>query len=275
MRQISKVMLPFMILIFGTTILGTAALKFGREVSYSVDDYAIRNILNSSLYLIFGFSVFALFAYAVLAIFISISRYYKNFFSDEGYLTFTLPVKSSTLIFSKLWATLLWTLISGAVVAVCILIYVTFGGAPIGKVINVEFYETLGEAMRLILKGLFTELDISDAFILAEAVVLGFISMVYGMLSLFLAITIGSIVAKKHKILASIGFYYLIHTAISTVTMVFMTIISFNTVNISTYASYELVLHLYLIGMIFIYTVITVAEFLITDYLLKNKLNLQ
>lgn len=272
MRQISKVMFPFMILIFGTTILGTVALKFAREISYSFGDNVIKNTLNSSLYIIFGFSVFALVAYAVLAIFLSVSRYYKNLFTDEGYLTFTLPVNSSTLIFSKLWATLIWAHISVVVVIVCVLIYVTFGGAPIGKVINVEFYEGLGEVIWLVLKSFFSELNVSYAFMTVETVALGFIATIYGILSLFLAITIGSIVAKKHKILASIGFYYLINTAISTVTMIFTTMLSFGTAGMHYSNAF---VHIYLIGTVFIYAIIMATEFLITNYLLKNKLNLQ
>lgn len=278
MRQISKVMFPFMILIFGTTILGTVALKFAREISYSFGDNLIRNALNSSLYIIFGFSAFALFAYAVLAVFLSVSRYYKNFFSDEGYLTFTLPVKSSALIFSKLLATLIWIFISAVVVTVCILIYVTFGGAPIGKAINVDFWITMKDGMWFILKDIFSGINVSEAFLLIELFALGFIATVYGVLSLFLAVTIGSIVAKKHKILASIGFYYLINTAISTVTMVFTTVISFVTARIyDIYSSYssDALVHTYLIGILLMYAVIIVVEFLITNYLLSNKLNLQ
>ena len=273
MRQISKIMLPFMILIFGTTILGAVALKFGREISYSLNDNIIRNTVNSSLYTIFGFSVFALCAYAVLAILLSVSRYYKNFFSDEGYLTFTLPVKSSTLIFSKLWATLIWSLISAAVVTVCILIYVTFGGAPIGKAINVNFWVSLKDFLQDFLRWIFSGINASDAFILIEFGALGIVSMVYGILSLFLAITIGSIVAKKHKILASIGFYYLINTGISTAIMIFTTVLSFMASNM--YGLVDFIVHSYLISMLLVYAIVMVAEFLIIDYLLKKKLNLQ
>ena len=278
MRQISKILLPFMVFVFGTTILGTAALKFAREISYNSDGGVIRNLFSVSLYFIFAFSVFALFAYSVLAVFLSISRYYKNLFTDEGYLTFTLPVKSSTLIFSKLWSTLIWTIISVVVVIVCIFLYITFGGAPIGKVINADFYKALGETLWSGLKWFFSELNVSYAFIAVEVVALGLVSMVYWVLLLFLAITIGSIVAKKHKILASIGFYYAINTAASTVTTVVMTILAFGTVGMHDLymeQAADTFVHVFLVSMFFIYAAIMVTEFLLTNHLLKKKLNLQ
>lgn len=278
MRQISKVVLPFMVFVFGTTILGTAALKFAREAGHNLDEGVVRNLFTISLYLIFGFSVFALFAYSVLSVFLSVSRYYKNLFTDEGYLTFTLPVKSSTLIFSKLWSTLIWMLISMAVVVVCVLIYVTFGGAPIGTVINAGFYEALGEIVWPGLKKFFAELDVSNTLMAIEIIALEFVAIVYSVLSLFLAITIGSILAKKHKILASIGIYYLINTVTSTATTVFLTILMFGAAgihNLYTDQSANAFVHLFLTSMLLIYTIIMVAEFLITNHLLKKKLNLQ
>lgn len=47
-------------------------------------------------------------AMAVIVIVIAIQRYHRNLFGDEGYLTNTLPVRSSSLIWSKLLTTLLW-----------------------------------------------------------------------------------------------------------------------------------------------------------------------
>lgn len=278
MRQISKIMLPFMLLVLGTTVLGTAALKFAREMQYVFDNSIVQDLLSISLYFIFGFSVFVLFAYTVLSTFLSVSRYYKNLFTDEGYLTFTLPVNSSTLIFSKLWSTLIWVLVSVVVVIACILIYITFGGAPIGEFVNVNFYEMLGNFVWPRLKWFFSDLDVSSAFIIGEVVALELVSIVYGILTLFLAITIGSIMVRKHKILASIGFYYLINTAVSTVSTVFMTMFSFVTVRMSTFdTAYEAesFIHIYLVSMLLIYTIVMVAEFLITNHFLEKKLNLQ
>ena len=278
MSQISNIMLPFMLLVLGTTTLGTAALKFAREISYSFSDNPLKNMLDTSLYTIFGFSLFALFAYSVLSLFLSISRYYKNFFTDEGYLTFTLPVKSHTLIFSKLWSTILWLFISVVVVIACVFIYITFGGAPLGKLFNLAFYEELGELIRVVLKTFFTELTVSSAFFVIEGIVLVFVEVLYAILSLFLAITLGSIIAKKHKILASIGMYYLINMVTSTATTVLMTGFLLGPIGVNydfSTSSLTSYIHILLISTALIYAVIMVIEFLLINNFIKKKLNLQ
>ena len=97
---------------------------------------------------------------------------------------------------------------------------------------------------------------------------------------MFLAITIGSIVAKKHKILASIGIYYLINTVISTATTIIMMLLSFGTISMfDSYSAYDVYTdtfsHVIILSVFFLYAAIMVAEFLIINHLLKRKLNLQ
>lgn len=48
-------------------------------------------------------------------------RIYKNMFSDEGYLTFTLPVKTHTVVWSKLLTGAIWNLV-GTLVTVAVII---------------------------------------------------------------------------------------------------------------------------------------------------------
>ena len=48
----------------------------------------------------------------VMTLFVLVQRFYKNLLSDEGYLMFTLPVKSWSHILSKLMIAMLWTIAS-------------------------------------------------------------------------------------------------------------------------------------------------------------------
>ena len=52
-------------------------------------------------------------------------RIYKNMFADEGYLTFTLPVKTSSVVWSKLLTGAVWNFVGGAVTLAVILLPVT------------------------------------------------------------------------------------------------------------------------------------------------------
>ena len=48
----------------------------------------------------------------VITIVVTIQRFNKNLLKDEGYLMFTLPVSSKSLVLSKYLTSLIWTLIS-------------------------------------------------------------------------------------------------------------------------------------------------------------------
>lgn len=65
--------------------------------------YALNMILPMAL----GLSFMGL---GVLTLIMVVKRFDSNLLGDEGYLMFTLPVKSSSIIFSKLLTSLIWVL---------------------------------------------------------------------------------------------------------------------------------------------------------------------
>ena len=93
-----------------------AALSVGIIAMVTVTSFIIRGAIEANLAdsdsiltvflmlgsVFMGFGVIMLWS-AILTItpIMCYIRYYKNFFSDEGYLTFTLPVDAKTIIFSK------------------------------------------------------------------------------------------------------------------------------------------------------------------------------
>lgn len=61
-------------------------------------------------------------ALGVLTIIVIVQRFNKNLLGDEGYLMFTLPVKSEQLIVSKLIISIVWTIVSGIIAFITFLI---------------------------------------------------------------------------------------------------------------------------------------------------------
>ena len=71
----------------------------------------LLNILNNNAYysdlltalctIAFVFVICGISAFSFLYLILVVIRYYRNFFTDEGYLTFTLPVKRNQLLLSK------------------------------------------------------------------------------------------------------------------------------------------------------------------------------
>lgn len=105
-----------------------------------------------------------------------------------------------------------------------------------------------------------------------EAVVCVILQVVHSVFMLFLAVTIGSIVAKKHKILASVGFYYIINSIVSTIMTAFTMICVTNSVEVEDpYIALQVV---FVSGIVF-FAILSIAEFLIINAFLKKKLNLQ
>ncbi len=77
-------------------------------------------------------------------------NYYNRCFTDEGYLTFTLPVSRKTLFLSKTLNSLIWTGLHNVVVVLCVLIVMLIAPVPeSGELINTVVFSTLGDMLSL------------------------------------------------------------------------------------------------------------------------------
>ncbi len=163
--------------------------------------------------------VLGLFAYILLTGILIFKRFYKNFFTDEGYLTFTLPAQRKQLLFSKvLFGTISYSATLFVFVATIYnLISISSDEALITfnnlkeliNALNSSYGLGTGVAI-LYLIGLL--LEIIALFVLANC-----ISVVF----LYLCITVASVIAKKNKVLAAVGIYYLSNSVLSFFIMIF------------------------------------------------------
>ena len=62
-------------------------------------------------------ALFAVVAFCVVSTILVYVRFFKNFFSDEGYLTFSFPVPRRTLYLAKTVNAFIWNLATVGVVA--------------------------------------------------------------------------------------------------------------------------------------------------------------
>lgn len=138
------------------------------------------------------------------SLFFLIYRFYKRCFTDEGYLTFTLPVTTHQILLSSLVNTILSELIM--IAAVClsvgiaaILFLVAFPENLIWADVTVGLKEAFGQMRDSLLEHI-------DVF--AAVAGTGVISVLAELIVLMLAVTIGAMIAKKYKILAAVGVYY-------------------------------------------------------------------
>lgn len=138
------------------------------------------------------------------SLFFLIYRFYKRCFTDEGYLTFTLPVTTHQILLSSLVNTIIGEIIM--LVAVClsvgiaaVLFLMAFPENLIWADVSVGLKEAFGQMWT----------SLAEHFdVLSSMTVTGIIGALSELIVLMLAVTIGAMIAKKNKILAAVGVYY-------------------------------------------------------------------
>ena len=279
-KALKKTLLP---LCFGAVAL-SVFVTILMKLFYLYQDYSqnLSRVLDDifgtvlTLLLIFGF--LGLVAAAIVSWFLILKRYYQNLFKDDGYLTFTLPVKTSGILLSKLISSTIWSLITSLFAIVSIAIFVVFGTSR--QFINMDAIDTFSRIWEAYWS---TPLLTLKDYIIIPTIftILVLSSVVQNILLLFLAITLGNQVSRKHKILGSVGMYFVVNTVASIIVSTAMILL--------TYAGLEQIdndsifsitpgmdiAYIYLSVVIVISAALSVAYFFVNKYILKNHLNLE
>lgn len=147
-------------------------------------------------------------AFAIMTVILLFSRFYKNFFTDEGYLTFTLPVKRSSLLNSKLIVSVATVLMTGFVIIIDLII--AFFAAFPKTVFVKEFWEDIIRAI----ENYFEKYGGYAVYFIVQAIVSAILTVVISVLFAFCCITIASIIAKKAKVITAIIIYYVANSTV-------------------------------------------------------------
>jgi hypothetical protein len=214
---------------------------------------------------IFGYGC-TMAAVFIVTFFVIIQRFYKNLLGDEGYLMNTLPVTTITNITSKISIATFWNIVSGFVAVLSIIIMAFNPDA---------FSQFFREVFRALSEG-YAELGVQLYIVIIEVIIAILIYLVKSVTMIYASISIGHLFSK-HRILSSFGAFIvlnLITTAISSalgITFSHSNLASmFHNINNSS-----LPVHLFLGFLILLNLVFFIAYFIITNYILKNKLNLE
>lgn len=285
-KSLTRVLFPAQLAILGATVIFTLGIAFNMNNSINM---AIQSggmgLLRILMGLLSGIMALAIIAALLLVTFIIFQRFYKSFMSDEGYLTFTLPVTTSQLLWSKLITAMIWTIISSVVIFICFNIFILFGTESHG-VLNIEAYSELS---RMIHEA-FSTFGGRLIWPIIEFVLLMIVGTAFGILHVYLALIIGGVVAQKHKLLAGIGFYFAINIAVSIISTIAQYIMGESMVNTmegfdgmvwgpnEAVEAFNFIVSAaqpyYWFYLVFTLA-ITATFFLLCRYFLKNKLNLE
>lgn len=254
-RTVRKALLPLIIAALLASVLGYVIMLFVvSETSYSIGSPAfgiLSVLLEGGIYLFF--IIFSIGSSLYLYY-----RFYKTKFTDEGYLTFTLPATTHQILLASITNIAIWLIILAIILYTCILLPLVPMIVRIDDLFGsvYTFWENPGSS---------GDINIPFAYILQIIS-----SYAYGLILPLLSITIGSIIAKKHKILAAFGVGYGISMLVSIVSS-FLTIAEIAADDIiNGVVSIESTMTFTAIFML----ALSVGGYFLMHYLVKNKLNI-
>ena len=185
------------VVLISGALLGLLGNLLLRESSGSWQLPGFVNVLFSLL------SMTAMLAVALslaASVFYALWRYYRSRFTEEGYLTYTLPVNNHQLMLSSILASVLEILLVGlaTVAAVAIAFGIFAAELPWNEVDWGLVWSRFRELLSL-------RPVVGDVLLVLLNMVLMFLAT---LLTLMLAVTIGATAAKKHPVILAIAVYY-------------------------------------------------------------------
>lgn len=186
------------VVLISGALLGLLGNLLLREENGSWQLPGFVNVLFSLL------SVAAVLAVALslaASVFYALWRYYRSRFTEEGYLTYTLPVNNHQLMLSSILASVLEILLVG--LATVAAVAVAFGIFAAELPWNEVDWGLVWSRFEELLHGLHPV--VGDVLMVLLNIVLMCLAT---LLTLMLAVTIGATAAKKHPVLLAIAVYY-------------------------------------------------------------------
>lgn len=247
-------------------ILFTVAI-FGKLLYLFHINSVILNIFKNSATVIFILGAVAVIS---LTYVFSVVRFYKNLYSCEGYLSFTLPVTPANHLTVKLITACIFQI--GSIL--CVLLSSLFFA-------NAEIKKVLFSGLRELIAISYAETGYHLVLYIIEIVIAALVMLIIGYLIPAMCITIGQ-TFKKNRIIGAIivyFIYYIIKQVIGTLILMGCAFFSYilDTQAISLYmASHPIpMIHVGLLTGIVIEGLFAVLYFFITHSVMKKKLNLE
>ena len=246
-------------------LLGIAALT--RFVCFFENDSDIYAIVSVSSIIAF---IVACVVCLVMSFVNVITRYYKNMFTHEGYLTLTLPVSNTQHILTKVTTGVVSIIVS--IITVVLGICIATAG---------EFTVELIKAIVYIFKQAQKAFEGHFVFYMIEFMILFVVALFTYTLLYYACISIGQL-SKKNRVTAAIGAffaYYFITQIIGTIGIIvmqdFVNTQLFEDIIVFIGRNPYLSVHIFMFGSILITALLGLLYFAVSNYVLKKKLNLE
>lgn len=250
-------------IVLALTVIGVLFFSLDTWYESQIRGEAMEEFTAITMMLYFVMFAWGIVAACAVVKYFFFYRYYKNLFTDHGYLMNTLPVKSTELLNAKLIISMAWQYITMIVVGISIFaLFVSIVGG-FGNISLKDIFRVMGE------------IDIDwDAVLswLPTIVSLIIYMLTYpigSMLLMYTAVCLGQ-TSKKHKFLISVlilvGFGILMQAVLSYATLPF---------SLMTETINRTVINVVAVVLLIIYIGAVIGLYFINKYFLENKLNLE
>lgn len=201
--------------------------------------------------------IISIFASLVITAVLAVIRFYKNLITDEGYLMFTLPVKVSGIINSKLLVAVIWMLINIALVILTCLF---------------TFPVKVDEIINEILRSAEADFGSQNNLLIAEFIIVILISLVDALLLFYASIAVGQL-SNGHKIAFSAAAYIGMYTVYQFIAIIILLIIAL--INKDIIYNITALSQIIFPFCIFFYLALGAALYTVTNYIFSKRLNIE
>ena len=251
-----RVLIPAWIALMGVS-------AFGRLLQFLESESTIYAIVSGSSIVFYVIAIMVALAFPFVY---SIVRFYRNLFSGEGYLTFTLPVTPAQHIWVKVLTAV--TLQLASLVVVLLSAMVMTAGELLIELWKAGVY-ILGR-IHLYLGGHLT-------WFIIEAVLLLLIALIASSLFYDTCITLGQLF-RKNRVLAAVGVFfafYVVEQMIATVAVLIAAFINWESLLVFVRENTFLCAHLGMWLLILFSAVIGLILYVVTHHIVTKRLNLE
>lgn len=259
-KSTSRLFLPMMAGFIIVTILCRFAFESSSNVFLQNNKVLdLIRVIFMTLYFIYIVALFVM-----TSVFIVI-HFYKTMVSDQGYLTNTLPVKTSTIINGKLLTAVMWQILSG------LLLFLSIFTFFIGEISMSDIQEMIRQ-----LRSIMDEVSmyINLPLILVELTIGSIVSLLSGPLMLYAAIALGHLF-RKHRVLWAVISYLGIYIVMQIIASVFFGICGYSSPSYYSQDYAARTMENYMLFTVIFSIATTAGFYAITDYIFSKKLNLE
>lgn len=233
---------------------------------FSPEDANNNFILTVIILIMFTLFVFIMAASIVLSYVVSIYRFKKNIFDNEGYLMNTLPLTPGQNIRTKLITSVIYQIFSILIAIISFFAFIIGVSLGDGTGVLQDFFK--------IFPAIADSMTPKIALFLTEFTILCIISLITLNTKFYAALSIGHS-TNKNKFLKSVGVYIIFYIAENIIDSIILVIMGLNIIDIEPGIIGNTFPYMMFGGLISLEAIYFIIYYLITNYFLKRKLNLQ